>query len=349
MYACMHRLGAFTVALLLAASPPAEARLGDTLAACKRFADKPGVHHVRVLLERGKVVQESWWLDLEMTETWKLDRIRALRGALASPRKLIKEWRAGKGIDDNLLADYDDAVRAGVFFVGEGQAQTISVVGPFFDPEAADGYRDVTIEVAENRVRRPRRADFERRLTRVATLTDDLKAPVPAGTTAVRLAVPWARHAAAAAPYTLDAAAIAEVDAAIARLRKRGLAVVLSYAGDEALCADPAAARERFLATWKELGNHFGEAGPGLGFELYHRPAGKLADAASWVPLCEEALAELRYGALHAPVLVAPPTGGLPALQLAPDDGLLVAVPAVNAAAKAWAAANDAHVFASAW
>ncbi|MDB5098711.1 MAG: glycoside hydrolase family 5 [Cyanobacteria bacterium RYN_339] len=342
----MLRLATLAAALVLVLPLPAEARLGDTLVTCKRFCDQPGVHHVRVALDQGKVVQESWWLDLEETETWKLDRIRTLRGAIASPRKLVKEWRAGTGIDDNLLADYDDAVRAGVFFVGEGQAQTISFVSPFFNPEAADGYRDVTIEVADNRSRRPRRAAFERRLAHLATLTDDLAESVPAGTTAVRLAIPWARFAAAADPYTLDAAALAGVDAAIARLRRRGFAVVLSYAADEALGADPAAARKRFMATWSQLGKHFGEAGPDLAFELYHRPAGKLAEAATWASLCEDALAELRYGSTDAPVLVAPATGGLPALQLPPDDGLLVAVPTADAAATAWAAANDARVVA---
>lgn len=333
------------VALALAASPPAEARLGDTLAACKRYGDRPGVHHVRVLLDdRGQVVQESWWLDLEATEGWKLDRIRALRGALASPRKLLKEWRTGKGVSDNLIADYEDAVRVGVFFAGAGQAQTLSVVSPFLDPEAMDGYREVTIEVAENRVRRPRRAAFERRLTRVATLGEDLAAPLPAGTTAVRLAIPWARSAAAADPFTLDPAALARVDAAIARLRKRGLAVVLAHAGDEALEADPAAARPRFLATWTQLGERYGEAGPDVGFELYHRPAGKLADPATWATLGEDALGALRYHATHAPVLMAPAAGGLRALRLPPDDGLLVAVPKAEAAAKAWAAANDTRV-----
>lgn len=125
----MPRLTFLAAALLplLLLPLPAEARLGDSLAACKRFADQPGVHHVRVQLAHGKVVQESWWLDLELTEAWKLDRIRKLRGAIASPRKLLKEWRAGTGIDDNLLADYDGAVRAGVFFVGQGQAQTLSL------------------------------------------------------------------------------------------------------------------------------------------------------------------------------------------------------------------------------
>lgn len=337
----MTRAFALTCALLLTCAAPAEARLGDSLAACKRFtAAQPGLHHVRLQLHQDKVMQESWWMDLVETEHWKLARFKKLRDQIAAPRRFVKEWRAGKGIDDNLLADYTDMLRVGFFFVGHGQVQTMSFVDPLFavagDP---DTYRDVTIDVADNRLRKPKRAAFEQRLGAIVTLPDDPDAAVPPGATAVRLAC----AATAADPEKpIEEAALERLKAAVAAHRKAGRAVVLSVQPDAAIATDETA-RKRYNYACEQLGDTFGEAGPGLGVELARTPVGA---AAFWNPAAEEALAYLRSRAPEVPVLAPPPAEGLAACAPAPDDGLLVAVPKADLAARAWERAHDARVVA---
>lgn len=108
----------------------------------------------------------------------------------------------------------------------------------------------------------------------------------------IRLPVRWSAHAAETAPYTIDPAFFERVDWAIAQATSRGLNIVVNIHHYEALMADPAGQRERFLALWAQIAERYQHQPASVLFELCNEPNG--ISARQWNTLAAEALAVVR-------------------------------------------------------
>ncbi|MFM7208426.1 MAG: glycoside hydrolase family 5 protein, partial [Verrucomicrobiota bacterium] len=114
-----------------------------------------------------------------------------------------------------------------------------------------------------------------------------------AGFDSVRIPVRWADHAGKEAPFAIDAVFMEKVDGLVRSALERKLAVVLNVHHYEALDADPAGQRPRFVALWKQIGERFKDAPDELHFELSNEPHGAHT-AELWNANLAAALAEVR-------------------------------------------------------
>jgi endoglucanase len=114
-----------------------------------------------------------------------------------------------------------------------------------------------------------------------------------AGFDAVRLPVRWSAHAAPTAPYAIDPAWMARVDHVVRANLAAGLAVVLNVHHYDELDQAPAEHRERFVAIWRQVAEHFAGFPDALQFELGNEPHGGHT-AEEWNRTFPLALAEVR-------------------------------------------------------
>lgn len=150
-----------------------------------------------------------------------------------------------------------------------------------------------------------------------------------AGFDTVRLPVKWSAHAAATAPYALDAGFLARVDEVVGWILGRGMNVVLDLHHPDELFVDPPAHTERWLAIWRQLAQHYADAPPELAFELLNEPNGEL-DATGWNFLAALGLAAVRETNPTRLVVIGPAEynsiGALPAMRWPDDDNLILSV-----------------------
>ena len=83
-----------------------------------------------------------------------------------------------------------------------------------------------------------------------------------AGFDSVRIPVRWASHAASQPPYQIDPQFFARVDWAVRQALGRRLVAVLDNHHDDALVARPDGERARFLALWRQIGQHYQDFRP---------------------------------------------------------------------------------------
>ncbi len=110
----------------------------------------------------------------------------------------------------------------------------------------------------------------------------------------IRFPVRFNAHALDEAPYTIDAAFLAQVDAIVEAALERDLTIIVDLHHYDELHADPVGHHDRFLALWHQLATHYADAAPEVWFELLNEPHGKLNDPEVWNPLAAEALAVVR-------------------------------------------------------
>ena len=126
-----------------------------------------------------------------------------------------------------------------------------------------------------------------------------------AGFESVRIPVRWSAHAEAEPPYRIDPLFLARVDWAVDQALRRGLQVVLNMHHYNELCAQPDAHRERYLALWSQIAEHYKAQPPALMFELLNEPNGALT-ADRWNPLLVEALDVVRRSNPVREVVIGP-------------------------------------------
>ena len=114
-----------------------------------------------------------------------------------------------------------------------------------------------------------------------------------AGFNSVRIPIRWSAHALAEPPYTINDRFFARVDWAVNQALSRGLVAVINTHHYNELCADPEAHRERFLALWAQIADHYKDYPDGLMFEPLNEPFDRLT-ARVWNSLLQEAVATIR-------------------------------------------------------
>ncbi len=148
-----------------------------------------------------------------------------------------------------------------------------------------------------------------------------------AGFDSVRVPIRWPAYAATEPPYALSPTILARVDWVIEQALSHDLAVVINIHHYDALVEDPEGQRDRFLAIWRQIAEHYAHVDDRLFFEILNEPHGAL-DAARWNSLLAEALQTIRASNPDRWVIVGPGQWnsyrGLRALVLPEADRRLV-------------------------
>jgi len=144
-----------------------------------------------------------------------------------------------------------------------------------------------------------------------------------AGFDHVRLPVRWSAHADKKAPYKIDETFLERVDWAIENALERRLRIVFNMHHYEEIFQDPDGHRERFLAIWEQLAEHYQDAPAAVWFELLNEPHNKLTPD-KWNDLAADTLEVIRKTNPNREVVIGPGSWNgikeLPSLQLPADD-----------------------------
>ena len=115
-----------------------------------------------------------------------------------------------------------------------------------------------------------------------------------AGFSSIRLPVRWDSHALEKAPYTIDPNYFARVDWAVKNTLSRNLVLVLNMQNYYDLHSNPDGHRERYLALWKQIAEHYKDYPNTLLLEPLNEPHDVLKDATKWNALLKETLTIIR-------------------------------------------------------
>jgi len=143
----------------------------------------------------------------------------------------------------------------------------------------------------------------------------------------VRVPIRWSAHAQQEPPYTIDPTFLKRVDWVLAQARRNGLAAIINMHHYDEIYSDPAAHRERFLALWKQIAEHYRRQGPGVLFEPLNEPNGAL-NGRPWNDLAAEVIAIIRQSNPTRDIVIGPGDWNriaqLPYLELPRDEHLVV-------------------------
>ncbi|MCJ7729020.1 MAG: glycoside hydrolase family 5 protein [Sedimentisphaerales bacterium] len=145
-----------------------------------------------------------------------------------------------------------------------------------------------------------------------------------AGFNSIRLPVRWSIHAANEPPYTIDPNFLNRVDWAIKNTLSRNMVFVFNMHNYYELSSDPNGQKEKFIALWKQLAEHYKDYPNTLLFEFLNEPSGKLG-VGEWNSLLNEVLAVVRQSNPNRMVVIAPASSfsdifNLKSLDLPKDD-----------------------------
>jgi len=144
-----------------------------------------------------------------------------------------------------------------------------------------------------------------------------------AGFSSIRLPVRWSAHALTAKPYTIDPVFMKRVDWAVANALARNLPIIVNIHHYRETYTDPLGQKERFLALWQQIAEHYQDYPPLLVFEVMNEPK-PILNADIWNVYIKEALAVIRRSNPTRTVLVGPAKDNiiaqLPYLEIPEDD-----------------------------
>jgi len=139
-----------------------------------------------------------------------------------------------------------------------------------------------------------------------------------AGFQSVRLVIRWSSYAATDAPYKIDSDFQRKVDWAVEQCLANKLAVLLdfhyypliSFTGRETSTEDPKKNRERFLALWTQLEDHYKNSPPQVMFGLLNEPSRQNLGTEGWNALVAETLPIMRRHNPDRTILIQSANGG---------------------------------------
>jgi endoglucanase len=126
-----------------------------------------------------------------------------------------------------------------------------------------------------------------------------------AGFRSVRVPICWSAHAAAEAPYEIDADFFKRIDWVVEQALSRDLVAVLNVHHFDDLCRDPDKHEARFVALWRQIAARYRDKPDRLFFELLNEPNGKLTDE-RWNAMIPKALEAVRATNPERTVIVGP-------------------------------------------
>jgi len=139
-----------------------------------------------------------------------------------------------------------------------------------------------------------------------------------AGFQNVRLVIRWSSYAETDPPYRIDPDFMRKVHWAVERCLENGLAVVLdfhyypliSFTGTQISTEDPARNRERFLALWQQIAEHYKNAPGEVMFGLLNEPSRQNLGSEGWNKLVAETIPLMRRDNPNRTILVQTANGG---------------------------------------
>jgi endoglucanase len=150
-----------------------------------------------------------------------------------------------------------------------------------------------------------------------------------AGFDSVRIPVRWSAHAAESAPYAIDAKFFDRVDWVIRQSLEHKLIPVLNMHHYDGMFQDPERHRERFLALWQQIAEHYKGQPPELALEILNEPHGQLTSE-KWNPIQQEAVRVVRRSNPTRKIVVGPvgwnSINDLRTLELPKDENLVLTV-----------------------
>jgi len=126
-----------------------------------------------------------------------------------------------------------------------------------------------------------------------------------AGFDSVRLPVRWSAHALKEKPYTIDPKLFKRVDWAINCALSRKLPVMLNVHHYDELYSNPAGQKDRFLALWRQIAEHYRNYPDTLMFELLNEPQDRIKPS-TWNPFLKQPLAVVRQSNPNRTVVIGP-------------------------------------------
>src|SRR5262249_43067759 len=109
----------------------------------------------------------------------------------------------------------------------------------------------------------------------------------------IRIPIGWHHYAGPGPEFTLTKEIFAKVDNLGDAATKRGLNVLINIHHFDEFTSDPARHKDRFLALWKQIAEHYKDAPDGVAFELLNEPKDK-ATTTVLNPIYAEAIALIR-------------------------------------------------------
>lgn len=149
------------------------------------------------------------------------------------------------------------------------------------------------------------------------------------GFKSVRVPIRWSAHAGDTSPYTIDPAFFERIDWVLEQARANNLVAVINMHHYDEFYPDPAGQRERFLALWKQIAEHYKDQPTDqLVFEPLNEPNGDAVTPQVWNDLIKDVLAVIRQSNPERFVMVGPvfwnSVDQLPELKLPKDDQRII-------------------------
>jgi len=126
-----------------------------------------------------------------------------------------------------------------------------------------------------------------------------------AGFNSVRIPVRFSAHTAKKEPYTIDPTFLKRADWAVKNALSRGLFAILDMHHYEEIHVDPAGHKQRYLAMWEQIAEHFKDHPAELMFELLNEPCKDLK-AEIWNDIIKEVLPVVRKSNPDRTILIGP-------------------------------------------
>ena len=114
-----------------------------------------------------------------------------------------------------------------------------------------------------------------------------------AGFNSVRVPIRWSAHAMKRAPHTIDPRFFERIDWVVDQALAHHLLVILDNHNFEEVNSEPVLFRDRFLAIWQQIAEHYQSRPPEVLFELFNEPNGAKMDE-NWNALLQAGIAEIR-------------------------------------------------------
>jgi len=126
-----------------------------------------------------------------------------------------------------------------------------------------------------------------------------------AGFHTVRIPIRWSNHAEHSPPYKIEDSFFKRIDRVVNKSLEQGLITIINIHHYDEIMQNPAEHKDRFMALWKQISEHYKDYANALYFELLNEPHGSLTSS-MWNEFIEEAVEVIRKTNPTRKIIVGP-------------------------------------------